>query len=237
MNIAEMVLRGKADIDNVHDAGRARGQGDMWDMVLNFGKRRSMSYAFANWSGVGFKPTRPIVAKKCDYMFNYFANGDENTVDLREVELDTSLATTFSYMCNFSKISAFGTIDTTSASSVEFIFYNAQHLHTVEKFILKADGSQTAGTGVLHNCNKLVDIEIQGKWGKSVSATSTKLSKASFYSFVNALLETAIGQTLTLSKTAVNKAFETSEGANDGSTSDEWNTLIATKPNWTIALV
>jgi hypothetical protein len=36
---------------------------------------------------------------------------------------------------------------------------------------------------------------------------------------------------------AVNKAFETSEGANDGKTSTEWETLIGTKTNWTIAYV
>lgn len=238
MSIADKLTTIAENEQKVYDAGRELGQGNVWDMVLNFDKRRTFTRGFANWSGVDFKPTRPIVAKKCDYMFNYFANGDENTVDLREIDLDTSLSTTFAYMNNFSKISAFGTIDTTSSSSVESVFYNATYLHTVEKFILKEDGSQTAGAGVFLSCKELVDIEIQGKWGKSVSAGgSTKLSKNSIYSFVNALLETATGQTLTLSKAAVNKAFETSEGANDGSTSDEWNTLIATKPNWTIALV
>ena len=29
---------------------------------------------------------------------------------------------------------------------------------------------------------------------------------------------------------------KTSEGANDGNTSEEWLNLIATKPNWTITL-
>ena len=42
--------------------------------------------------------------------------------------------------------------------------------------------------------------------------------------------------TVTFSQTAVNKAFETNEGANDGSTSTAWRELIATRPNWTFAL-
>ena len=41
---------------------------------------------------------------------------------------------------------------------------------------------------------------------------------------------------LTFSEEAVNKAFETSEGANDGSNSTEWKALADTKKNWTITL-
>ena len=237
MSIADKLTTIAENEQKVYDAGRTFGQGDIWDIVQNFGKRRSMNYAFANCSGVGFKPKYPLRPTTCLYMFNYFANGDDNTVDLREIELDTSGSTDFGYMNNFSKISAFGTIDTTKATSIANIFYNAKHLHTVELLILKDDGSQTAGANVFLHCSKLKNINIQGKWGKSVSVSeATQLSKDSITSFVNALLDTATGQTLTLSLTAVEKAFETSEGKNDGSTSTEWNTLIATKPNWTISL-
>jgi hypothetical protein len=45
---------------------------------------------------------------------------------------------------------------------------------------------------------------------------STLLDKESILSFVNALSTTKSGLTTTLSLTAVNKAFETSEGVNDG---------------------
>jgi hypothetical protein len=54
---------------------------------------------------------------------------------------------------------------------------------------------------------------------------------------VNALSTTTTGLFVTLRKDAVNKAFETSEGAMDGSTSDEWLALAATKANWTISLI
>lgn len=64
-----------------------------------------------------------------------------------------------------------------------------------------------------------------------------KLSKPSITSIINCLSTTTSGLTVTLSKTAVNNAFETSEGVADGSTSQEWLNLVATKTNWTISLV
>lgn len=63
-----------------------------------------------------------------------------------------------------------------------------------------------------------------------------KLSKESLESIVNSLSSETSGLTLILKLQAVNKAFETSEGANDGSNSTEWQTLVNTKPNWTINL-
>ena len=65
---------------------------------------------------------------------------------------------------------------------------------------------------------------------------STKLSKTTIESVINGLSNETNELTLTLSLQAVNKAFETSEGANDGSTSAEWTTLVNTKQNWTINL-
>ena len=66
---------------------------------------------------------------------------------------------------------------------------------------------------------------------------STELSKESIISIINALSDTTTALTVTLSKTAVNNAFETAKGNADGSTSEEWAALIATKQNWTISLV
>ena len=219
------------------EAGRELGQSDVWDMVQNFGNRTNYNRAFSTWSGIGFKPKYPISTTSCDYLFNGFAKDVEEGIDFRQFEFDTSPSTSFSYMCNGSRITAFGTIDTTNSPDIKNIFYQGNILHTVEKLILKDDGSQTAGANVFHLCYALTNIIIQGKWGKSVSVqSSSKLSKASIYSFVNALSDTATGQTLTLSKTAVKKAFETSEGANDGITSAEWNALVNTKLNWTIAV-
>jgi hypothetical protein len=84
----------------------------------------------------------------------------------------------------------------------------------------------------------LENIRVRGRIVKSTNFQwSTKLSKDSIISIINALSTTTSGLSITLSKVAVNKAFETSEGANDGSTSAEWLNLIATRPNVSFNLV
>ena len=89
------------------------------------------------------------------------------------------------------------------------------------------------------NLKALEDLTVTGVIGGDGFNVqwSTLLSKASITSIINALSSTTTGLTVTLSLAAVNKAFETSTGANNGSTSTAWTTLIATKTNWTISLV
>lgn len=65
---------------------------------------------------------------------------------------------------------------------------------------------------------------------------STNLSHDSIVSIVNALSPNATNGNVCFSVTAVNKAFETSEGADDGSTSQEWQDLVSTKTNWSFIL-
>jgi hypothetical protein len=60
--------------------------------------------------------------------------------------------------------------------------------------------------------------------------------KETIVSMINTLSQNATGMVATVGKKAVDKAFETSEGANDGSENAEWLTLTATKTNWTISL-
>jgi hypothetical protein len=83
----------------------------------------------------------------------------------------------------------------------------------------------------------LVDIDFEGTIGKSIDfASNPKLSKASITSVMTHLSTTAT-LTATFIKSTVNKTFETSEGANDGSASEEWLALVDARPNATIALV
>lgn len=87
-----------------------------------------------------------------------------------------------------------------------------------------------------YQCYNLTDITIGGVIGQTVTFGDCPLNKASIENVVNVLSDTASGKTLTLRLTAVKKAFETSEGANDGNTSEEWLALAASKSNWTITL-
>ena len=84
----------------------------------------------------------------------------------------------------------------------------------------------------------LQELRFQGSIQADLSVKdSTLLSKDSIQSLLPCLSGTVSGKTLTLSLQAVDTAFETSEGAADGSSSAEWTALVDSKPNWTISLV
>jgi hypothetical protein len=87
-------------------------------------------------------------------------------------------------------------------------------------------------------CNELVELEMIGenKYDGLNLKYSKKLNKASVENVVNTLSKNTTGVKVTISKTAVNKAFETSVGANNGSTSAEWEALKNSKSNWIINL-
>ena len=74
---------------------------------------------------------------------------------------------------------------------------------------------------------EIEEVAFEGIIGQDIDFQSCPLNKASILSIVEHLSTTASGKTLTLKQTAVNNAF----------TTQEWNTLIAPKSNWTISLV
>ena len=108
------------------------------------------------------------------------------------------------------------------------MFNGARNLVTIEKIIIKTDGSQVFN-GAFDTCNSLENLTIEGTIGQNGLNLqwSTKLSRASIESIANALSSTTSGLSITLSKTAKEAAF----------TDTEWADLIATKSNWTINLI
>lgn len=87
-------------------------------------------------------------------------------------------------------------------------------------------------------CQALKEVRFKGVVKVDLQLKeSEKLSKTSIESIISCLLPDASGKTLTLSKVAVDAVFETSEGADDGSSSAEWLALVAAHSNWTISLV
>lgn len=110
-------------------------------------------------------------------------------------------------------------------SNINHCFYKMSNCHTIRK--LTVTESVTFNNAFV-GCSSLMNIEFVGTIGANISfEDSPLLSAASIESIINALSSTASGLSVTLSATAVNAAFST----------EEWNTFIATKPNWTISLV
>lgn len=243
MATRQYVERAKADIDEVFEAGAKSEYDKFWDAYQQNGKRKGYSGAFSGvgWTAETFKPKYDLIVKTTAR--NMFLSGlqgvnlEEHLVNLG-IAFDTSGVTSidgFDYFLQHSCPSVMPTIDTRGTTQVRYIFCHANFLTTVRKLIFKEDGSQTLKS-LFDGCTALANITIEGKMGANVDIKAAPLTKESIISVVNALYSGATGKTLTLNLAAVNAAFETSAGANDGSTSTEWLALVATKSNWTISL-
>ena len=120
-----------------------------------------------------------------------------------------------------------------NSKNLQQTFNSVPKLHTIR---LLSVHETTTYTNTFDGATALENIEFEGVIGQSINfAQCPKLTKASFTSVMTHLSTTAT-LTATFSKSAVNRAFETSTGANDGSTSEEWLALVNAVPNATIVL-
>lgn len=239
--------------DKIKEVSRVAGHeqwSDAWDLMQNLGKRGNYTYAFYACSTIGdsFYPKHDFNFTKAGYFMRdtggtSFSN---KRVDLVErlaecgVKMDFSNCTDLTYTFYGSCITHIPEIDCRNAGTTQSYLLISQITHTVDKLILKDDGSQHLGD-TFGYAGALENVVVEGKIGannKNVAFNtkwSKKLSKASIINLITALADNKSG-TATFSTTAVNKAFETAEGLKDGSSSTEWQTLLATKPTWTISL-
>lgn len=127
-------------------------------------------------------------------------------------------------------------LDLSQVTSIDGFVKNLRALESIEGDPLDFSSAIYGGTSFATSTPVLKEIRFTGVIIQSMELTSTVLSKDSIVSMMICLSAEVIGKTLTLSKEAVDKAFETSPGAADGSDSAEWQNLVASKPNWTISL-
>lgn len=211
-----------AGVDLVHEAGRKAEYDAFWDAFQENGNRKDYSAAFqgAYWSGYIYNPKYPIAPTTSSGCMNLFAWNTRIT--------DTKVPITISGDCSY-------------------LFSYNYVLKRVPKLIFNG---VTKVTGAFDLCRELEELYCEGviDIGGINLKDSTKLSKASIESIIAALEEGELDEnwnslrpatSITLSLAAVNKAFETSEGANDGADNYEFIGLLATPRthNWTINLV
>ena len=150
--------------------------------------------------------------------------------------IDTSKGVNFANMFNScSTLKTIPPIDTSQGANFSNMFSSCSVLTSIPQIDVS---NGTNFSHMFNGCGALVNLTMTGtiKANGLDLTPCNKLSKASITSVINALSDTTNTLKVQLSKTAVNNAFETSSGVADGSTSEEWTTLIATKANWTIAL-
>lgn len=205
------------------EAGKKSEYDRFWGEYLNPAGYATWGYRFAGagWNDRTFKPPADIVPTNSATMM-FASCGVTDLVALCKkcgISIDFSRATSFSQTFSDCNITHVGVIDTRSASNANFILFNATNMVTVDKIILKSDGSQTLNSG-FNNTRALQNIAFDGVIGKSISfANSNLLTDVSVQSIIDALKDlTGQAQTLTFhatvggTLTAEQKATITAKG-------------------------
>ena len=226
---------GGGSYEEGYEAGKKSQYDEFWDAYQNNGKSSNYNGAFAGvrWTLNVFKPKYAI--KGFYSAMNIFWSNNM-ALDLPElleslgIELDFSQAFNVSNAFSYSKFTRLGVLDFSKATTAAGPFGAMSNLETIDKIIVSEDTALAVGW--FNGCAALKNITFEGPIAKTGLSFqwSTKLSKASITSIINALSTTTSGLSVTLSKMAVETAFS-------GTTSAEWTSLIATRSNWTISLV
>ena len=225
------------------DSGGKSHYDEFWDVYQNYGKRVTYQYAFAGdspgWTEEIFQPKYDIRLTGGYTATSMFWGCPikDMVAHLDEIgrNIDMSLCWYFNNTFQNTKSKRWGTISMINGKGASYAFYNSS-ADTIEKWIVNESLGDLAYT--FGACVKLINLTIEGVIGQNgLNLSWSPLSKTSITSVVNALSATTSGLTATLRLAAVNAAFETTPGANNGSTSDEWLALAATKSNWTINLI
>jgi hypothetical protein len=218
-----------SQIDEVYKKGAQSEYDAFWDAYQKMGGPQQYVYSFAGygWDDTTFKPKYDIIMRySCLGAFQY-----NEATDIAQalfdcgVTLDTSGASSLQGAFGYSKTKRLPVISAEGAASATGIFEGCTRLERIEKFVLV---KKNVLTSAFKNCTKLKDIVFEGEIGYNTDLQYSPLSKDSITSVLGVLSATTSGLTLTLNKAAVEKAFEDT---------DEWNTLIAAKTNWTITLI
>lgn len=238
---------------NGYDVGVADGKqaeyDAFWNLKQPYGSiAQSYTADFGGrWTVDTFNPKYDIIPTSAPYMFC----GNNLQIDLVEhlkkigKKLDFSQCSNQNFcffMSNFTHIG-----NACALGRYNSVFQDCKYLVTIDEWGDAQGGEMSASglTSTFNNCTALENIKIKGKFANTVYFHwSTKLTRESIESIVNALSDNVSGKTLQLSRTAVDEAFKGGVSAADPSTTTEfgsltvaWFDLTMTKQNWTITLV
>lgn len=227
-------------IEEVYDAGKKAEYDRFWDEFQQNGNKTDCLYMFAGvaWNAETFKPKYKIYPERANQLFirseNLKISLPEHLASLG-VELDFSRCVAASELMSYSGIYEIGKIDARALGSMNYVFSAAQNLKTIEHLILKDDGTQGFNEASFRYCYALENIKVSGVIGQSGMNLqwSEKLSAESIISIVEHLSDTATGKTITFSQAAIDTQFGF---INEQGIPVTWDSLVATKPNWTFIL-
>ena len=228
---------------NGEQAGKKAEHEAFWDVYQKNGNRTDYSNAFGGqgWKPDNFKPKYDIRPTNAYMMFRSFGFADDYSykdfakhLDDLGIVLDFSNCSNMQYAFQIASMSRLGKVDLSNCTSTSNLFAYST-IYEIDEIVFS---EITQIDNIFMDCGSLEKVKFSGviasnglnlQWSKN-------LDKASITSVVNVFSTTTSGLTATLSLTAVDKAFETSAGANDGHESAEWLALKATRKNVTILL-
>lgn len=227
-------------VDEVYEKGKQAQYDEFWDAYQSATTIMPQQFSSKAWNDNNFYPKRDMIGTSNIYGAFYAIGVTDLVKRLNEcgVKIDTSKATRlgslFAYAYNITTIPKISAI---SAPQLATEFLECLKLTTIE--CLEVHENLTYNNSVFEKCFELENLTIEGVIGQSGINLqwSTKLSKSSWISIIDALSSTATGKSITGSLESVKRAFETSAGAMDGDQSAEWLGRISYKSNWTINLV
>ena len=235
MSIADKLTTIAENQEKVYEAGKQEGNqaeyDEYWDYIQKNGTLTSYNYAFCGftWNAKNFKPKYPMQVTSANHMFWCFSRADfVEKADLSQFNIDFSKCTNLTSTFQNAHLISTGFVDCSSAGNLKDTF-NCNNWGGLQKIHVKVIETNTFSSTFAYNYDTteiiFSDDSVIAANGLNVQ-WSTKLSKESIISIINALSPNTSGLTVTISKTAKQNAF----------TDEEWATLIATKPNWTISL-
>lgn len=215
--------------DGGYDEGYADGEkaeyDRFWEACLRQKTNWSGRFAGKCWNDETFNPPGDIVPTGTStQMFWMSAITDlQALLDKNGVVLDTSKVTGFSQFFGNSTMTRVGIIDTRASASLSNIMLTASNMATVDKIILKPDGSQTFSKG-FDNMQKLQNIVFEGVIGQAISFPNSGLLTAESVQSIIDHLKDLTGQT------AQTLTFHADVG---GALTAEQKAAITAK-NWTL---
>ena len=223
------------NIDTVYQKGKQTQTDAFWESAQKTSAgalRTDYSYAFAGamWNDETYLPKYNIAPSNCSNMFfhNYEIHSPFkcSAYPNAPITIDTSSSTSFDRFIYDCVVKAVPTINTTSATRLSSAFSYAVGLETIDKLILKSDGSQTFSS-VFQGTTKLENIVIEGSIGQNGFDVSpcTKLTHDSLLSIINALKDysgTTTPKTVTLGATNLAKLTDAEKAT-------------ATEKGWTLS--
>lgn len=240
MSIAGKLTTIAENVPKVYEAGAKSQYDTFWDAFQENGNRNIYSHGFngGGWTAETLKPkhlVKPVdTSSTSQYGVQIFYRANERSatyLDFSKIAdkfdfSELTMATSIFDSCKFTNVIA----DFSKVENLQLAFA-ARWYGSVDKATIKVTNKLTNVTNMFYYNRNMTEFMLME--GSEIACSgwdlkwASKLTKASIESIINALSTSTSGLSITLSQTAKNNAFTTSE----------WDSLVATKKNWTISLV